>query len=75
MAEKTDQKQTKVDEVAPVKEAPPAPTESIWLDMATGEIVREFGDTVSRYRPGETEFALYAEMNTYEKRNDRKSVA
>lgn len=66
MAEKTDQNQKKADAPA---------TERVWLDMATGEIVREFGDTIARYQPGETEFALYAEMNTFEKRNDRKSVA
>lgn len=51
------------------------PNETVWLDMATGEIVREFGDTTARYRPGEAEFALYAEMNTYEKRNGRKPSA
>jgi hypothetical protein len=66
MAAKTDLK--------PIEEVPPV-AEKIWLDMTTREIVRESGDTVCRYMPGETEFALYAEMNTYEKRNDRKPVA
>lgn len=49
--------------------------ESIWLDMATGEIVREWGNTVSRYRPGDVEFSLYAQNNLYVKRNDSKSGA
>jgi len=66
MAVKTDQKQT--DDVV-------GAAEKIWLDMATREIVRENGDTVCRYMPGETEFDLYAQMNTYEKRHVGKSGA
>lgn len=51
------------------------PVEIVYLDMQTREIVREFGDTVARYMPGSTEFDLYAEMNTFEKRNGGKSGA
>lgn len=75
MVAKTDQKQT----TEPIAETPevaaPAMSEIVWLDMQTREIVRECGDTISRYMPGETEFNLYAEMNTFEKRNASKPVA
>lgn len=61
--------------VAPAIVEAQAPTEIVYLDMKTREIVREYGNTVSRYSPGKTEFDLYAEMNTYEKRNGGKSGA
>lgn len=66
MAAKTGQ--TSTDAASPAEEVK-------WLDMATGEIVREFGDTVSRYKPGDVEFALYAETDMFEKRNGSKSGA
>lgn len=59
---------------APAKQAT-APVEIVYLDMQTREIVREFGDTTARYAPGSAEFDLYAEMNTFEKRNVGKSGA
>lgn len=52
-----------------------APDEIVYLDMATREIVREFGNIVGRYTVGDTEFDLYAEMNTFEKRNEQKPSA
>lgn len=75
MAGKTDQKQAIEEAMKTPEIAIDVPVERVWLDMATREIVRECGDMVSRYMPGETEFDLYVEMNTFEKRNASKPVA
>lgn len=75
MVAKTDQKQTAEPITETQETVAPVAAERVWLDMETREIVRECGDTVWRYMPGETEFDFYAEMNTFEKRNASKPIA